>query len=110
MSESLIPIPELHDEIPLSSGEMLQISRDNAEVVRHKNYDQMNHLYVKDYGKYGLYLFGIDATPRGEYLDERGYTQVTREYPDTMTQKVWVRFAAAQMDMELESGKGHELE
>lgn len=105
-----IPIPELEDNIRVFGGGHVTINRDNAEIVRHKNFAQMDHVRVRDFGRNGLYLFNIDASPVADEIGDKGYDVIHREYPTEMTQRTWLSFTLEQLDQEIEQGKGHEID
>lgn len=110
MSESLVPRPDIRDDLGVIDGEAVELTLDNCQIVLHRNgYDRMNHLRVL-IGQKLLLIFKIDANPLGEYLLERGYDVLIKSYPDNAT-------ASNHLDMELEEGMrewddgtGHELD
>lgn len=110
-NEPLIPRPELTDVIPTSDGQFLEINRDNAIIVEHDNgYEEFDHLFVVIIGDLGIRLFGIHASPYYEYLVERGYDRLTKQYPNDATVQTWLNMQSKQMERELEDDTGHELD
>ncbi len=105
--EPIVAIPPLADEVHLANGQTISINRDNAEMVLHQNYSEMDHLLIRRMGKYALIF--TDGTPLEEYLLSRGYKIVTEEYPNLNTQKVWIEYMMSRVDKEQE-GLGHELD
>lgn len=107
----LIPRPELRDSIKLANGQEISLDRDNATIVEHGNgYEYMDHLFIRMLGDYGLRMFGLRASPFYDYLVERGYDRLIKEYPDDVTVAIWEQYEAHEMERELEKGDGHELD
>lgn len=106
-----IPVPPLSDHLYLTSDEengFVEITRENALVCRYRKFEQMNHLRIH-MAQEALMMFGIDANPMGEYLVERGYSELTREYPEEFVQRNYLEWELNRMSEELD-GKGHEVD
>lgn len=90
-------------------GEELQLTRENTTVVLHttEQYQDMDHLFIRRLGTFGIRMFAIDTWK--EYLVERGYDVLLKEYPDDLTVAVWMNLQKQHMDREL-GGAGGELD
>lgn len=108
MSE-FIPRPPLEDKFKIAGGQEVYIDRNNAMLIFHtvEKYREMDHLFIRKLGDHGLRIFNIHVW--SEYLIERGYDILIREYPDDVTIAVWTNIQMQNMEKEL-NGQGGELE
>ena len=109
MSEPLIPRPPLEDRFKIHDGKEVVFNRDNAVLVFHEieQYRDFDHLFIRKIGEHGLRIFNIHVW--SEYLIDRGYDILIKQYPDDVTVAVWTEIQMQSIDDELK-GKGHELE
>jgi len=109
MSDSLIPRPEIKDELRSADGGVLQLNITDTTLVFHQveQYSEMDHIFIRKLGAHGLRVFNIH--PWAEYLIGRGYDILIKQYPDDVTVAVWTNIQMQNMEREL-NGTGGELD
>lgn len=109
MSEALIPRPPLEDKIQTIDGQEIVMTRENTTLVFHKEkqYEDMDHIFIRKLGEHGLRVFNFHHI--GEYLINRGYDILIKQYPDDTTVAVWTNIQLQNMEQEW-NGKGSEFD
>lgn len=113
-NEAIFPMPDIFDDIPTASGQMLHANYENAYVAHHEEpYEEFNHLHItiKYVGEKAmeLYLYGIDSSPLGEYLRSR-YRVMHCRWPTREAGKRFIKLQVNQIDPQWEKGLGHEFD
>lgn len=109
MSESLVPRPPLEDTITTVDGQEIVMNRENTTLVFHQaeHYSDMDHIFIRKLGEHGLRIFNFHHV--GEYLINRGYDVLIRQYPDDVTVAVWTEIQLQNMEKEWD-GTGGEFD
>lgn len=102
-----VPIPELKEQL-LVGDKWIEMTRENSALFTYRKFEQMNHFRIHLAEK-ALMMFGVDGNPMAQYMRERGYTEVIRDYPEEFVQRNYLEWELDRMEAEL-NGKGHEIE